>query len=392
MNIIDYIVWRGDLSFENAPFCQVDELILARLSYFDFSNIFDYYEQELTLEEAYSRFAKGDLSNKRILIEGDIELFPAMAVCNRFKNCRVTRFVNNIIDSERTQFAAITVILPNNTLYISFRGTDNTITGWREDLDMSFQDNVPCQLEGVRYLEEIASFYTEQFMRVGGHSKGGNIAIYASSFCSYLTKNRILNIYNNDGPGLSQATSEKDEYKTIIDRIQTYVPQSSVIGRMLSHKEKYTVVLSKEKGLMQHNVYTWQIVGANFVTLEEVDDGSEFVDDTLKDFLEKSSPEQRKQTLDIIFELLYKTNATTIKEINKNKLENYIMMLKEYTNLDKETRKIVNDTAVVLFGSAKEALIDKYSEKVEENKNKNPFESVQKQLMTMFQKKEKENN
>ena len=315
-----------------------------------------------------------------------------MAVCNRFKNCRVTRFVNNIIDSERTQFAAITVILPNNTLYISFRGTDNTITGWREDLDMSFQDNVPCQLEGVRYLEEIASFYTEQFMRVGGHSKGGNIAIYASSFCSYLTKNRILNIYNNDGPGLSQATSEKDEYKTIIDRIQTYVPQSSVIGRMLSHKEKYTVVLSKEKGLMQHNVYTWQIVGANFVTLEEVDDGSEFVDDTLKDFLEKSSPEQRKQTLDIIFELLYKTNATTIKEINKNKLENYTMMLKEYTNLDKETRKIVNDTAVVLFGSAKEALIDKYSEKVEENKNKNPFESVQKQLMTMFQKKEKENN
>ncbi len=392
MNIIDYIVWRGDLSFENAPFCQVDELILARLSYFDFSNIFDYYEQELTLEEAYSRFAKGDLANKRILIEGDIELFPAMAVSNRFKNCRVTRFVNNIIDSERTQFAAITVILPNNTLYISFRGTDNTITGWREDLDMSFQDNVPCQLEGVRYLEEIASSYTEQFMRVGGHSKGGNIAIYASSFCSYLTKNRILNVYNNDGPGLSQATSEKDEYKTIVDRIQTYVPQSSVIGRLLSHKEKYTVVLSNEKGLMQHNVYTWQIVGANFVTLEEVDDGSEFVDDTLKDFLEKSSPEQRKQTLDIIFELLYKTNATTIKEINKNKLENYTMMLKEYTNLDKETRKIVNNTAVVLFGSAKEALIDKYSEKVEENKNKNPFESVQKQLMTMFQKKEKENN
>ncbi len=386
MNIIDYITWRGDLSFEQSPFCQVDELILARISYFDFNELFQYYEEEITIEEAYNRFSKGDLSKKKILIEGDIDLFPAMAKCKRFKSCRVTRFVNNIVDEQRTQFAAITVIFPNNDIYVSFRGTDNTIVGWREDLDMSFQDSVPCQLEGVKYLEEIARNYTTPAIRVGGHSKGGNIAIYASSFSSYLTKQRIINIYNNDGPGLSQLSSEKQEYKDIVDRIQTYVPQSSVIGRMLSHKEKYTVVLSDEKGLMQHDVYSWQILGPNFVTLEEVDDGSEFVDDTLTEFLQKSSPEQREKTLDIVFELLYKTNSTTIREINSKKLENYTLMLKEYNNLDKETKQIVQETANVLFGSAKEAFIDKYSEKVKNSKKVSKIESVQKQLKEMLKK------
>jgi len=394
MNIIDYLKWRGDLTFAQSQFCQVDELIFSRLSYFDFSGLFNSYEEEITIEEAYERFSKKNNEQKRILIEGDEELFPLMAKSNRFKSFKLTRFVNNIVDEERTQFSAITIIISDIDVFVAFRGTDNTITGWREDLDMSFQDSVPCQIAGVDYLEQIASTYTTHNITVGGHSKGGNISIYASSFCSDLTKARIQAVYNNDGPGLSEASSNKQGYKDVLDKIHTYVPQSSVIGRMLSHKEKYTVVLSDEKGLMQHDVYSWQIEGSCFITLEEVDDGSVFVDDTLTDFLKDSSPEQRKKALDTVFELLYKTKATTIKEINKNKFENYSLLLKEYSNLDKETRQAVNLIAEKLFGSAKDVLIDKYNVAVEEQKEKreSSIENMQKQLKDFFDQKRKENS
>jgi hypothetical protein len=387
MNIIDYLDWRGDLTFSNSPFCQVDSLIFSRLAYFDFTSLFNIYDEKITIKEAYERFSKIDSSKKKILIEGDNLLFPALAESERYGNCILTRFVNKVSNVLRKQFSAITIILPDDTIFVSFRGTDNTIVGWREDMDMSFLDNVPCQLDGLDYLEEIASKFTTQKLRIGGHSKGGNIAIYASSFCSYLTKERIIEVFNNDGPGLSDSCSKKEEYLQMLDRIHTFIPQSSVIGRLLTHKEKYTVVLSKEKGIMQHDVYSWQVLGQNFITLDEVDDGSIFVDETVREFLQKSSPEQRSKTLDIIFGLLEKTNATTMKEISKNKFENYSLMLKEYNDLDKETKEVVLKTANLLFVTARSVLIDKYSEKLEEEKNKLPLGEVKEQIKTIFQKK-----
>ena len=386
-NIIDYLNWRGDLSFKNSPFCPVDSLILTRLSYFDFSDLFNFYEEEITIKEAYDRFSKIDISNRKVLIDDDLTLFPMLAESVRFKSCKVTRFVNKISDELRMQFSAITILLPDDTIFVSYRGTDNTIIGWREDLDMSFLDNVPCQIDGEHYLEEIANYYSKEKIRVGGHSKGGNISIYASSFCSDLIKKRIIEVYNNDGPGLSDLYSAKEEYLNMVDKIKTYIPQSSVIGRLLAHKEKYTVVLSTEKGLMQHDLYSWQVLGSDFVTLEEVDDGSIFVDSTVREYLQKSSPEERSKTLDIIFGLLEKTNATTIKEVKKNKFENYTLMLKEYNDLDKETKEVVLKTANQLFVTARSVLVDKYSEKLEEGKNKLPIEEVKEQIKTMFQKK-----
>ncbi len=385
MNIVDYINWRGDLTFDKAPFCQVDNLVFSRLAYFDFTDLFNIYDEKITIKEAYDRFSQIDISKRKVLIEGDIDLFPALAQSKRFGDCKLTRFINKINGELRKQFSAITILLPDDTIFVSFRGTDNTIIGWREDMDMSFLDNVPCQIDGMNYLEEIASKYTTQKLRIGGHSKGGNIAIYASSFCSYLTKERIIEVYNNDGPGLSDNCSKKEEYLQMIDRIHTFIPQSSVIGRLLTHKEKYTVVLSTEKGIMQHDVYSWQVLGPSFVTLEEVDDGSVFVDNTISEFLQKSTPEERSKTLDIIFGLLEKTNATTMKEINKNKLENYILMLKEYNDLDKETKEVVTKTANILFVTARSVLVDKYTEKFEENKN--PLGEVKEQIKTIFQKK-----
>lgn len=159
---------------------------------------------------------------------------------------KISNYINKIDAQEEKQFSAITIHMPDNTIYISFRGTDNTLIGWKEDFNMSFQSKVPSQLDAIEYINKIASKYKEK-LRIGGHSKGGNLAVFGASFCKSNIQNRVINVYNNDGPGLQQDIIDSKEYKKILPKIHTYIPQTSIIGRLLYHEENYTVVQSTQK-------------------------------------------------------------------------------------------------------------------------------------------------
>ena len=196
-NIIDYLNWRGDLTFSQVPLNEIDSLILSRISYFPFDNLFQ-GEEKITIEKAYKRFKKE--KDKTVLQIDDLELFPAVAGCARYKDLVLLDYINKIEPKEEKQFSAITICLPNNLLYVSFRGTDNTLIGWKEDFNMSFSSHVPSQKDSKVYLDDIANKYEGDII-VGGHSKGGNLAVYAATFCNDETKKRIKVIYNEDGPG-----------------------------------------------------------------------------------------------------------------------------------------------------------------------------------------------
>lgn len=359
-NVCDYVKWRGDLDLEQSEFNEIDGLILSRFSYFPFDKIIK--ENEIiTIKELSERFKKQDISKLPILWKDDVDLFPLMGQSKRFGEMFATHYINKIEIEQEKQFSAITVLLPDDTIYVSYRGTDNTIVGWKEDFNMSFKSHIASQISAKKYLELIAKEYPDKKIRIGGHSKGGNIAVYAATFVDDSIKDRIINVYNNDGPGFCEDVIETAEYQEMIKKVHTYIPQSSVIGRLMNHREKYTVVESVQKGIMQHDLYSWQIVGKEFVTLKEVTNESEFVDKTIKNWLENVEPKKREQVIDVVFDILNTTDVQTMKELKTNWFTSARTMMSSYKNIDNETKDMIWKTVSELLKSAKNNIFEDFT-------------------------------
>lgn len=348
-NIYDYIEWRGDLSICNDRFNEIDSLILSRLSYFPFDGLIE-EDEEITIEESYKRYQERGTTG-RILQQEDINLFPVLATSERFGKMKLTKYINKIDPIHEKQFSAITIIMPDDTIYVAYRGTDNTVVGWKEDFNMSFSELVPAQTDAVQYIENIAYTYKEK-IRVGGHSKGGNLAVYAAAFCKEEVQERIINVYNNDGPGFCDKVVESDKYKNVLDKVHTYIPQTSIIGRLLNHKEQTTILKSTQTGIMQHDLYTWQVLGTKFVK-DELTNSSEFIDKTITNWLKEVETEQREKFIDIFFEILNTTEVETLSEFSSKKFTNALTMLNAYKNIDDQSKEIMMKTLNVLFTIAK---------------------------------------
>lgn len=350
-NVCEYVKWRGDLTLKQSKFNEIDALILTRLSYFPFDQLIQPNE-EATVEELSKRFEKADKSTMKILWEDDNELFPLMGKSERFGKMSVTQYVNKINAEQEKQFSATTVILPDNTIFVTYRGTDATIVGWKEDFNMCFKSHIASQKDAVEYLNMVSKKY-KRLIRIGGHSKGGNLAVYAAMFTNSKVKKRIINIYNNDGPGFDDEIIKTKEYKEILPKVHTYIPQSSVIGRLLNHEEKYTVVQSIQKGIMQHDLYSWQLEGKEFICLEKVTNGSEIFDKTLKEWLINITSEQRGIVIDTAFDILNTTEVEYFSELKKNCFLNIRLMLGRYKNLDDESKKVISEIVQKLVSTVK---------------------------------------
>ena len=356
-NVCDYVRWRGDLTLEQSEFNEIDNLILARFSYFPFDKIIR--ENEIaTIKELSRRFSNQDVTKLPILWKDDVELFPLMGNSKRFGGMLTTKYINKIDAEQEKQFSAITVLMPDGTIYVSYRGTDNTIVGWKEDFNMSFKSHIASQISAKQYLEEIAKEYPSSKIIIGGHSKGGNIAVYAATFATKQLKDKIINVYNNDGPGFCEDVIETPEYQEILPRVHTYIPQSSIIGRLMNHKEKYTIVESVQRGIMQHDLYSWQVLGKEFITLKKLTNESEFIDKTIKDWLENVEPEKREQVIDAVFEILNTTEAQTMKELKANWFANAKTILGTYKNIDSDTKEMVWQTVNELLKVAKNNIFE----------------------------------
>ena len=333
-NIIDYLKWRGDLSFEISPINEIDEVILARFSYLPFQDI--YLEPRENIKSIAKKLKIVPKSN--FVWGEDKELIEELAKTKRFKNLIVSDYVKKLDTTIETQFGAITIWLPNGEKYISFEGTDMTMVGWKEDFNMSFMTNIPAQLEAVKYLEKIADKYTSNF-RLGGHSKGGNLAVYAATFGNDEIKERIIDILNADGPGFNSQTITNEKYKKIVDKVNTYVPQSSVIGRLLEHEEDYIIVKSTEKGIMQHDMYSWQVEGTNLIKIPELTNESQMVNKIVKDWLNNTTIEQRKNFINTIYEIIGKTEAKTVTDLSAQWLKNIKRIIETYKTMNEEEKK-----------------------------------------------------
>lgn len=345
-NIMDYISWRGDLSFKAAPFCEVDNLVLSMLSFINFSDIVssDPLGNPVRLSECLKKYNELYPSGEnfgRIIPQKIGELFRLAAQSKRFSDLYATYYKSETSREKTVQFAAVTFILPDNSLFVAFRGTDDSIVGWREDFNLSFTYPVPAQEMAAEYLKEASSVYSGN-IRIGGHSKGGNLAVYSAVFSPKVIRDRIIAVYSNDGPGFVREVIESDPFRELEGRISTIVPQSSVIGMIFEHKEKYQVIestISDSQGLLQHNPFSWSVIGPSFVHLESLSKQGKWHDEVMSEWLSQISTEERKKFTDTLFGILESTGASTLTDLSVDQFAKLGSAIHAFGELDKETKE-----------------------------------------------------
>ncbi len=352
-NVFDYLDWRGDITIPELPLGEVDSLILSMICYIDFDDIIpeDHSAsvQFLSAAKQYLRRHRGEQAYIGAIVPPSVvTLLAKAAKTKRFGNMRLSGYVNLIDHENEAQFSAITFQLGDGSFCVAYRGTDDTLVGWKENFNMSFMETVPAQAEAVKYLDYAASALSGGIY-VSGHSKGGNLAVYASVRSTAATKERIIQTYNNDGPGFNIDFIESPDYQYMKRKIRTLIPESSVVGLLLEHEETYEVVKSSQTGIMQHDAFSWELLGGKFIYLDSVSDESLRIDKALKGWLAEMDMAQRAEFVDAVYETLSSTNATTLTDIVTDKIK----LLKAWNNLNEDNKSIITKSLKILFKEMK---------------------------------------
>lgn len=355
-NILDYIAWRGDLTLLDDPFNEVDNLILAELAYTRMEEIAPCLDQAETIRvrelcEAYERMGYKAYGNSN----DAYPLLRAAADSNRFRNLQLGAYTNTVDTDRDIQFSAVIFCLPDGRTYVSYRGTDNTLVGWREDFTISYLSETPGQYEAVRYLERIAA-RTEGPLLVGGHSKGGNLAVYAAAFCSKSTGDRVQAVFSNDGPGFNRSVVDSPEYQDVLKKVNLIIPESSLIGILLSNKSERKIIDSSASGMQQHDPYTWQVKGPRFVEAPQTQT-SQFLDETLRRWLDDLDDSQRQNLVNAIFDSVDASGAQTFTELKAKRWASYSAILKAIKEMDPALQKDVLATAQKLAAAGRDVLL-----------------------------------
>ena len=349
--IIDYIQEYGDYTFAEKPLSEVDSLILCQFSYLKFDGLVPGPEDSAPFVSIRQVFENRDYDNlygDERYREKNTELFLAMVHSRRFGSIKMNYYVNQIELERETQFSAVTFQPDDGLYYIAYRGTDESIVGWKEDLNLAFSEPVPGQLMSVSYLEKAAGQLGTSFY-VGGHSKGGNFAVYASMNCRPEIQDDIVLIFNHDGPGFRPEKKKKSGFERIEDKICRTVPHSSMVGMLLSSEGSYRVVESKSFGLAQHDPYSWLIEKDDFRIVKQIYSGRMFMDTTLNDWILSLNQEQMRIFVDTLYDVVKASEADNLIDFTANWKKSIQGIMSAIKNVDAGTTKVMNNIMKALF-------------------------------------------
>lgn len=305
--VFDYLRWRGDLTFAQDPFNEVDNLVLCIIAYLNFRRFPALCSrdpaQAVPLGEIVPLMTEED--EQQGLSPNDyIPLMALAADSARFGAVRMLGYEAVRDEAREMQLDALSFLVPDGTLFCAFMGTDRSLVGWKENLNLSFMDAVPAQVGAAAYVQEMADRCPDRPLRIGGHSKGGNLAAYAAMHIPEALQARLLDVYNNDGPGFRRSVTDTPEYRRVAERLHTYIPESSIVGILLEHTEDYTVVASSSRrAVMQHEPLTWSVLGSRFVRLERRSELGQLSDDVLGEWIASLSAQEREEFSEALFDI-----------------------------------------------------------------------------------------
>lgn len=349
-NILSYINWRGDLTFAERPFCEVDNLIFSELSYLDFSGIVPEDGQDgfITVREAAERY--GGQPALAINAEKLPQLLYAMAASRRYAEVRLSRYVNLLEPENGTEFSALHAALGDGTVYVAFRGTGDSLTGWREDFSMSFQV-MPSQKLAAAYLRR--TMEPELRYRVGGHSKGGNLAVYAAMNCPDALQEQLIELYSNDGPGLCSDIVDQAQYHKIEPKLTRIVPGFSVIGALFASSAPDGIVESDAEGILQHDGFSWQVEGDHFKLRSAPEEKSNLYNQTFQRWIASANLAQRRAFTGDLFDALEKSGAHTLSDLARSGTDELEVMILSLIGSQSRTKIVIAKFIRSLWQSVK---------------------------------------
>ncbi len=349
--ILDYLREYGDYTLEEKPFSDVDSLVISQLSYLKFDGIVPGPEQDaapVSLAQIAAHADYDHLYADERYRKDNTALFSGVLKSRRFGGMLLWNYVNQIEPEQESQFSAVVCGLSGELVYVVFRGTDENIVGWKEDLNLAFSEPVPGQRRSVQYLTQAARTIPGSFF-VGGHSKGGNLAVYAAMHCDPQVRARITAIYDHDGPGFRPEVRIQGAWQEIEGRIHKTVPHSSLVGMLLYTDGDYQVVESKTIGPAQHNPYTWLVAGDAFRMVDEIRPGQKFMDQALNEWILSLDQEQMHVFVDTLYRVVQASEADNLIDFNAHWFQSIQRIGRAMGEVDGETARVVMQIMRALF-------------------------------------------
>lgn len=331
-NLFDYIKWRGDISVKASPFNEIDNIILAMLPYVDFGDIIkgDSVENAITIEEAAKKFFDNndvkEYTKRLSSTKNAIFVLREIAKVDRFKNMKLFSYVKDIDSSDTSQFTVLTVDIGNDTVYVAYAGTDDTIVGWHEDFNMAYLEHTMGQIKAKEYVENLKIPSTTRII-LGGHSKGGNFAVSAAIYCSDNIKNRLIKIYNNDGPGFAKEIISSEQYQEIIPKMHSVMPSGSIVGTLFEHGDEFKYIGSTNIGLAEHDALSWQVLGTDFYEKESLSKPITKLNEQVTTWMDSMTLEEREKFVENLFSILDKANIKTVDDFASGKLADAFLII-----------------------------------------------------------------
>ena len=356
-NMLDYIKEFGHLSFEERAFSEIDALVLTELEYLPLEKVVpsdENGENFVTVKEIaeYMQEHKQELfdENPMMITQERHEVSQVIADAPRFQSLKFFGVVS-VWDKDTTkQFAAVTVEVEPSVRLVVFRGTDETLIGWKEDFLMTYSPLVAAQTDAKEYLAKQASLWGGDLM-ISGHSKGGNLAIYAAATQEEDVQLRIVDIFCFDSPGLYRSVLETKGYQNIVPLAMRYIPQDSLVGLMLESEVPYVIVKSNATGAMQHSAMTWEIEDGQFIKMEKLTKNSQLNDQTFKKWTESVSDEELELFWNVFFELLFSVGIDTVNDLYGQFMHYVQEFLKAAGDMDEEKRELLTRIALLLVST-----------------------------------------
>ncbi len=349
-NLKTYLKYYKNNLFTEYAFNEVDNILFAELSYLNWTDIVPENEQKISLQEAGNKLIEKEKSKKHSkFLQNILDHLKEMKDGERYKNCELANFVQ--ILNQKEQFGAICIYFEPKKVYVSFQGTDDSIAGWKEDFEMSYHFPILSQTDAINYLNRVIT-WKDTFVYVGGHSKGGNLAMCSAMYSKDYIKNKIQKIFNNDGPGFRDKEFNSPEYKEIVSKIISFKPEDSIVGILLNNTGKCQFVKTKEKNVKQHDLTTWECFGT-YLEKGTQTENSKKIDKRIAEWLNQYEDSERENLILTFFNILEKINVVSVDDFRHIELTQVMNAINEMKNLDANTRKLYVEAMKGLLKSNK---------------------------------------
>ena len=354
-NLITYVQQYEAQTFQEKLVTDIDILVLTEIAYLPFDEIVSSSFEEKTaislnqLGKEFETIKEKEHKNNPFMITKErIQLLDVVSKSLRFKDVKVFGFMNDIDDELTKQFAAVCYQWEEESRWIIFRGTDESLTGWKEDFMMTYSDLIPAQTDAIEYLRKQAELFSGS-LNISGHSKGGNLSLYASAMQEETVQDRIKQIYCWDAPGVHRSILGTEGYQRVVSKVKRYIPQDSIVGLMLESQVPYHIIESQGSGISQHSALMWNIEDDHFVELTELTKKSQLTDQTFKQWTEVVSDEDLKLFFDTFFELFFEMGVETVNDVYYNFRLYMQKFFEKAYQMDTEKREILLRVGRLLF-------------------------------------------